>query len=92
MFAVIKTGGKQYRVANDDVLDIRKARGEPGAALTFGEVLMVGGETGVTVGAPVVPGASVASELVEQTRAARSSPSRSGAGRTPSASAVTGSI
>jgi large subunit ribosomal protein L21 len=71
MFAVIKTGGKQYRVAPNDVLEIEKLEAEPGAALTFGDVLMVGGEDGVTVGAPVVPGASVAFVVVEQTRAAK---------------------
>jgi large subunit ribosomal protein L21 len=69
MFAVIKTGGKQYRVAANDVIEIEKLEAEPGAAVTFGEVLMVGGEEGVTVGAPNVPGASVAGEVVDQTRA-----------------------
>jgi large subunit ribosomal protein L21 len=69
MFAVIKTGGKQYRVAANDVIEIEKLEAEPGAAVTFGDVLMVGGEAGVTVGAPNVPGASVAGEVVDQTRA-----------------------
>lgn len=69
MFAVIKTGGKQYRVAANDVIEIEKLEAEPGSAVTFGDVLMVGGEDGVTVGAPNVPGASVAAEVVDQTRA-----------------------
>jgi large subunit ribosomal protein L21 len=68
MFAVIKTGGKQYKVAADDVLTIEKLEGESGAAVTFGDVLMVvDGET-VTVGAPMIEGASVRAELVEQTK------------------------
>ncbi len=57
MFAVIKTGGKQYKVAADDVLEIEKLEVEAGATITFEEVLMVGGESGVTVGTPVVNGA-----------------------------------
>jgi large subunit ribosomal protein L21 len=68
MFAVIKTGGKQYRVAANDVIEIEKLAAEPGDAVTFDEVLMVGGEAGITLGAPVVAGASVAGEIVEQTR------------------------
>ena len=67
MFAVIKTGGKQYRVAANDVLTVEKLDGDAGAAVTFGEVLMIGGEA-VTIGAPTVKGASVAAEIVEQTR------------------------
>ncbi len=69
MFAVIKTGGKQYRVAQDDVLEIEKLDAEAGATVTFEEVLLVGGESGTTVGTPVVAGASVSAEVVEQTRA-----------------------
>jgi large subunit ribosomal protein L21 len=65
MFAVIKTGGKQYKVAPGDKLVVEKLEGEAGSAVTFGEVLMVGGESGVTVGAPVVAGASVAATLIE---------------------------
>ncbi len=68
MFAVIKTGGKQYKVAADDVLEIEKLEVEAGATITFEEVLMVGGEAGVTVGTPVVNGATVTAEVVEQTR------------------------
>ena len=68
MYAVIKTGGKQYRVAKDDIITIEKLDGEAGASLEFGEVLMVGEGTSVKVGAPTVAGAKVTGELVEQTR------------------------
>lgn len=68
MFAVIKTGGKQYKVAADDVITIEKVAGEAGEAVTFDEVLLVGGETTV-VGAPTVAGASVTGTVVEQGRA-----------------------
>jgi large subunit ribosomal protein L21 len=67
MFAVIKTGGKQYRVAADDMLKVEKVAGAPGEIVQFGEVLVVGGDA-VTLGAPTVPGASVAAEVVEQGR------------------------
>ena len=67
MFAVIKTGGKQYRVAADDLLKVEKIKGEPGEIVQFGEVLLVGGDN-VTVGAPTVAGASVAAEVLEQGR------------------------
>jgi large subunit ribosomal protein L21 len=67
MFAVIKTGGKQYRVAARDLLKVEKVAGEPGQTVKFGEVLMVGGDT-VTVGTPTVAGASVAAEVIEQGR------------------------
>jgi large subunit ribosomal protein L21 len=67
MFAVIKTGGKQYRVAADDVIRIEKVTGEPGDIVQLGEVLMVGGDT-VTVGSPTVEGASIAVEVVSQSR------------------------
>jgi large subunit ribosomal protein L21 len=67
MFAVIRTGGKQYKVAKDDVLSVEKLEGEAGAAVTFAEVLMVGGEA-VKAGAPLVGGASVMAEIVEQGR------------------------
>ena len=68
MFAVIKTGGKQYKVAVDDVFDIEKIELEDGAAVTFEEVLAVGSDAGVTVGAPTIVGATVVAEVVEQTR------------------------
>ena len=67
MFAVIKTGGKQYRVAADDLLKVEKIKGEPGEIVQLGEVLVVGGDT-TTLGAPTVAGASVAAEVVEQGR------------------------
>jgi len=67
MFAVIKTGGKQYRVAADDVLKIEKVKGEPGEIIQLGDVLVVGGDN-VTLGAPTVAGASVAAEVIEQGR------------------------
>jgi len=67
MFAVIKTGGKQYRVAVDDALKVEKVAGEPGDIIQFGEVLVVGGDS-VTLGNPTVAGASVAAEVVSQAR------------------------
>ena len=67
MFAVIKTGGKQYRVAADDLLRVEKIKGEPGEIVQFGEVLVVGGDS-ATLGTPTVAGASVAAEVVEQGR------------------------
>ena len=68
MYAVIKTGGKQYRVAKDDIITIERLEGEAGATLEFGEVLLVGEGASVKVGAPTVSGAKVTGELVEQTR------------------------
>jgi large subunit ribosomal protein L21 len=67
MFAVIKTGGKQYRVAADDLLKVEKVKGEPGEIIQFGEVLVVGGDN-VTLGVPTIAGATVAAEVVEQGR------------------------
>ena len=64
MFAVIKTGGKQYKVAANDVLKIEKLEAEPGSIVTFDQVLMVGDEAGTTLGAPLVEGALVAAEFV----------------------------
>ena len=68
MFAVIRSGGKQYKVAKDDVIQVEKLDAEPGAKLSLDEVLMVGGGKGVTVGAPLVAGASVKAEVLEQAR------------------------
>lgn len=65
MFAVIKTGGKQYKVATDDVLKIEKLEGEAGEIVTFENVLMVGSGADVTIGAPLVEGAIVTAEFVE---------------------------
>ena len=67
MFAVFKTGGKQYRVAAEDVLKVDKIKGEPGEIVEFGEVLVVGGDN-LTLGAPTVAGATVAAEVLEQAR------------------------
>lgn len=68
MFAVIKTGGKQYRVAADDLLKVEKVAGEPGEIVQFPHVLALGEGDDVTIGAPFVDGASVAAEVVEQGR------------------------
>ena len=68
MFAVIKTGGKQYRVAADDVIKIEKLDAEAGSDVTFDEVLMVGGEGDARIGAPTIEGATVTGEVVEQMR------------------------
>ncbi|HZY69342.1 MAG TPA: 50S ribosomal protein L21 [Devosia sp.] len=64
-FAVIKTGGKQYKVAANDVVKIEKLEGEPGDVVTFDQVLMVGNGDDVTVGAPLVEGVTVAGHLVD---------------------------
>ncbi|MFD0985877.1 50S ribosomal protein L21 [Methyloligella solikamskensis] len=68
MFAVIRTGGKQYRVAPNDIIEVETVTGEPGETVELGEVLMVGGDKPET-GAPLVSGATVAAEVVEQKRA-----------------------
>jgi large subunit ribosomal protein L21 len=67
MFAVIKTGGKQYRVTAQDTLRVDRMAGEPGEIVQFADVLMVGGDS-VTVGTPTIAGASVAAEVLEQGR------------------------
>ena len=68
MFAVIKTGGKQYRVAANDVITVATLAGEPGSTVTFDQVLMVTNDGGTQVGAPLVQGFTVAGEVVEHTR------------------------
>lgn len=68
MYAVIKTGGKQYRVAKDDIIQIERLPGEAGDVITLSEVLLVADGGDVTVGAPFIDGASVAGEIVDQTR------------------------
>jgi len=68
MYAVIKTGGKQYRVAANDVLTIERLPGDAGGTIEFTEVLMIGGEGEPKVGKPMIAGAKVTAELVEQTR------------------------
>jgi large subunit ribosomal protein L21 len=67
MFAVIKTGGKQYRVAEDQMLQIEKIKGEPGEIVQIGDVLMLGGDA-PQFGAPMISGASVAAEVISQGR------------------------
>src|SRR5215471_3725849 len=67
MFAVIKTGGKQYRVAAEDVIRIDRVNGQPGEIVEFGEVLVVGGDT-PQLGTPTVSGATVAGEVLQHTR------------------------
>lgn len=71
MYAVIKTGGKQYKVAKDDVITVEKLAGEPGSSIDIGDVLLVGDEKEQVVGAPTVEGATVAAEVVEQKRDAK---------------------
>jgi large subunit ribosomal protein L21 len=68
MFAVIKTGGKQYRVAADETITIMSLAGEPGESVTFGEVLMLTGDGSTELGAPSVAGASVTGTIVEHKR------------------------
>ncbi len=67
MFAVIKTGGRQYRVVPEDVLEIGKIDGDVGSIVQLGEVLVVGGDTPV-LGSPTVAGASVAAEVLQHKR------------------------
>ncbi len=71
MYAVIRTGGKQYKVAPEDVLQIEKIDGAAGDAVQFADVLMIGGEGEPAVGAPLVAGAAVSAEVVEQGRGAK---------------------
>ena len=65
MYAVIKTGGKQYRVQPGDTIVVEKLDGDAGSSVNFGEVLMLGGDNGVTLGAPLIDGAIVAATLIE---------------------------
>ena len=69
MFAVIKTGGKQYKVGKGDVLSIEKLDGDAGAEIRFDEVLLVGGDGKQTVGAPLIDGAAVTATVLEQAKA-----------------------
>ncbi len=68
MFAVIRTGGKQYRVTSNAVLKVEKLEAEPGSTYTFTDILAVGSDAGVTLGTPVVAGASVTATVVAQDR------------------------
>jgi large subunit ribosomal protein L21 len=67
-YAVIRTGGKQYRVTADAVLTVEKLEAEPGATITFHDVLAIGTDAGLTLGSPTVPGARVTATVVEQSR------------------------
>jgi large subunit ribosomal protein L21 len=70
MFAVIKAGGKQYRVAEDQVLKVEGIQGEPGTIVQIGDVIMLGGEQ-PQIGTPTISGASVAAEIIEHGRGAK---------------------
>ena len=69
MYAVINTGGKQYRVAADETLVIEKVPGDAGATVEFTEVLMLGGDGEPKIGSPLIAGAKVTAEVVAQSRA-----------------------
>jgi large subunit ribosomal protein L21 len=71
MFAVIRTGSKQYKVAKDDVISVEKLAAEPGATVELTEVLMIANGAGVATGTPLLDGASVSATVVEQRRAAK---------------------
>ncbi len=71
MFAVIRTGGKQYRVTPDAVLKVEKLEAEAGSTVTFTDVLAVGGEDGLKLGAPVLAGATVTATVIAQDRLAK---------------------
>jgi large subunit ribosomal protein L21 len=66
MFAVIRTGGKQYRVAPNDVIEVEKIAGQPGDIVELAEVLLLGGDGGPKTGSPTISGALVAAEVLEQ--------------------------
>ena len=68
MFAIIRTGGKQYRVHHNDVLKVEKLDGVAGDVITFADILAVGSDAGTTIGAPLVPGASVSATVIAQDR------------------------
>ncbi len=68
MFAVIRTGGKQYRVTPELVLKVEKLEAEAGSTITFTDVLAIGGEEGLTLGAPVIAGATVTATVIAQDR------------------------
>jgi large subunit ribosomal protein L21 len=68
MFAVIRTGGKQYRVAPNDIIEVEKIAGPPGDIVELAEVLLLGGDGGPKTGSPTISGALVAAEVLEQRR------------------------
>jgi large subunit ribosomal protein L21 len=71
MFAVIRTGGKQYRVAPNDIIEVEKIAGKPGEIVELAEVILLGGEGSPKTGSPTIAGAIVAAEVIEQTRGAK---------------------
>ncbi|PCI48897.1 MAG: 50S ribosomal protein L21 [Alphaproteobacteria bacterium] len=71
MFAVVKTGAKQYKVAAGDIIKVEKLDGETGAKITLDHVLMVGDDKGVKVGSPTISGTVVTAEIMEQSRTAK---------------------
>lgn len=66
MYAVIKTGGKQYRVQKDDILEVEKLEGKEGDTISLGEILMLGNDGKATIGTPTVAGASVTAKVLGQ--------------------------
>ena len=68
MYAVVKTGGKQYRVAADDVIKVERLDADAGEFVTLDDVLMVGGDEGVKIGSPRLAGATVKAEVLEQAK------------------------
>jgi large subunit ribosomal protein L21 len=81
MFAVLKTGGKQYKVQAGDVLRVEKLAANAGDKIQFNEILMVGGET-VTLGVPMVAGAAVVAEVIDQIKGEKTSTTSSVAAST----------
>jgi len=71
MFAVIRTGGKQYRVAPNDIIEVEKIAGKPGEIIELAEVILLGGDGAPKTGSPTIAGASVAAEVLEQKRSAK---------------------
>jgi large subunit ribosomal protein L21 len=71
MFAIIRTGGKQYRVTQNAILKVEKLEAEPGSTITFSDILAIGSEAGTTIGAPLVAGANVTATVVAQDRLAK---------------------
>jgi large subunit ribosomal protein L21 len=68
MFAVIRTGGKQYRVAPNDIIEVEKIAGKPGEIVELAEVILLGGDGSPKTGSPTIAGAMVAAEVIEQKR------------------------
>ncbi|MFB3926092.1 MAG: 50S ribosomal protein L21 [Syntrophales bacterium] len=68
MYAVIRTGGKQYRISEGDLLEIEKIDGDAGTDITFEEVLLISKDGEIKVGTPLIPGAKVIGEILDQTK------------------------